>query len=52
LIDNVPIEESTINFEEKRLQETNLEIIMDTNGIPPNRCLSKNEQKTIEEAWG
>ena len=54
LIDNVPIQESTIDFEQKRLGTPNLKIIMDRNGIPFNRCLSKNvniEQRTIEDAW-
>lgn len=53
LIDNVPIQESTIDFEQKRLGTLNLKIIMEKNGISFNKCLSKNNcQKTIDDAWG
>lgn len=53
LIDNVPIEESTLEFEEKRLGTTNLKIIMEKNGIPYNKCLSKKvkEIKPAEDYW-
>ena len=53
LIDNVPIEESTLEFEEKRLGTKNLKIIMEKNGIPFNKCLSKNvkEIKPAEDYW-
>lgn len=53
LIDNVPIKESTIDSEQKRLGTPNLEIIMNKNGIPRNDCLSKNikKNKTAEEYW-
>ena len=53
LIDNVPIQESIIDFEEKRLGTQNLKIIMVENGISRNKCLSKNgkKSKTVEEYW-
>lgn len=53
LIENVPIYESTLEFEEKRLGTTNLKEIMIRNGIPRNDCLSKGDkiQKTIDDCW-
>jgi len=53
LIENIPIYESTLEFEEKRLGTKNLKEIMIRNGIPRNDCLSKedNKQKTIDECW-
>jgi hypothetical protein len=41
LIQEVPIYESTLKFEEERLGTKNLEIIMGDNGIRRNECLSK-----------
>lgn len=53
LIENIPIYESTLEFEEKRLGITNLKEIMIRNGIPRNDCLSKVDkiQKTIDDCW-
>lgn len=53
LIDNVPIQESLLEFEEKKLGTKDLEIIMKKNGISHNECLSKKtkKNKTVEEYW-
>lgn len=45
LIDKVPINESILEFEEKRLNTKNLRIIMTKNGIPRNDFLSKMKTK-------
>ncbi len=53
LIDGAPIEDSTLEFQEKILGTSNLKIIMIDNDIPPNKCLSKNvkEIKPAEDYW-
>lgn len=45
LIDKVPIQESILEFEQKRLNTKNLRTIMTKNGIPRNECLSKKKTK-------